>query len=277
MNKSWDWKTNISETALNKTANPQTGTRPPVLSRGALYHGANEDDNIYLWGGTTSYYNTSSPGFQSPTTKQYSLWSYNIATKAWDQYDVTSGSPNRPSSGSYTDATDQGLSFFFNGMLDSGSEIQTQKFGNGMKQYLEGMIVIDTNYQTARNLSTKTVVGDMPRARGRMQYVSGIGDNGILVQIGGYQQSITNTTDSFNTGDPVSNSSSMRSKMALLADCLVQVPMNEIDVFDVSSYYNASTPDGTWYKQITSGATPDPRVDFCLILASATDGTSHNM
>lgn len=162
-------------------------------------------------------------------------------------------------------------------MLDSGSEIQTQRFGNGIKQYLEGMIVIDTNNQTARNLSTRAVVGDMPRARGRMQYVSGIGDNGILVQIGGYQQSITNTTDSFNNGDPVGSSSSMRSKMALLADCLVQVPMNEIDVFDVSSYYNASTPDGTWYKQITSGATPDPRVDFCLILASATDGTSHNM
>ena len=277
MNKSWDWKTNISETALNKTANSQTGTRPPVLSRGALYHGTNEDDNIYLWGGTTSYYNTSSPGFQSPTTKQYSLWSYNIATKAWDQYDVTSGSPNGPSSGSYTDAIDQGLSFFFNGMLDSGSEIQTERFGNGIKQYLEGMIVIDTNNQTARNLSTRAVVGDMPRTRGRMQYVSGIGDNGILVQIGGYQQSITNTTDSFNNGDPVGSSSSLRSKMALLADCLVQVPMNEIDVFDVSSYYNASTPDGTWYKQITSGATPDPRVDFCLILASATDGTSHNM
>ena len=129
---------------------------------------------------------------------------------------MTSGSPNRPSSGSYADATDQGLSFFFNGMLDSGSEIQTQMFGNGIKQYLEGMIVIDTNYQTARNLSTKTVVGEMPRARGRMQYVSGIGDSGILVQIGGYQQSITNTTDSFNNGDPVSNSSSMRSKDGLV-------------------------------------------------------------
>ena len=45
--------------------------------------------------------------------------------------------------------------------------------------------------------------------------------------------------------------------------------MDEIDIFDVASYYNDSTPHGTWYKQTTSGATPDPRIDFCLILASA--------
>ena len=53
--------------------------------------------------------------------------------------------------------------------------------------------------------------------------------------------------------------------------------MNEIDIFDVSSYYNASVPAGTWYKQTTSGDTPAPRVDFCVVAASAPDGSSHNM
>lgn len=53
--------------------------------------------------------------------------------------------------------------------------------------------------------------------------------------------------------------------------------MDEIDIFDISSYYNASLPAGTWYKQTTSGDTPDPRVDFCLVVASAPDGSSHNM
>jgi hypothetical protein len=216
MTKSWDWKTNISEIALNKTANPQTGTTPPMVSRGALYKGSSEDNNIYLWGGTTSYFNTSSPGFQSPTTAQYSLWSYNVVTGAWDQYDVTFGSPNRPSSGSYADAIGQGLSFFFNGMLDSGSEIQTQNFGQGTKQYLEGMIVIDTNSRIARNLSTKAVVGDMPRARGRMQYVGSIGTKGILIQIGGYQQSIADQTNSYSNGNLVSDISLGRTKKALL-------------------------------------------------------------
>lgn len=197
LSTSWDWKLNISENALVKKPNPSTGTSPPVLSRGALYHGTDQDNKIYLWGGTTSYWNTSFSGYEAPTPQQYSLWSFDVVAQQWDQYDDTLGSANRPSSGSYTDATDQGLSFFFNGELDSGSEIETEKFGNSVKQFLQGMIVIDTNNQTAKNLSTEAVSGDLPRSRGRMQYVSAIGPNGILVQIGGNQQQVTNTTDPY--------------------------------------------------------------------------------
>ena len=205
MNNSWDWKVNISETALSKTANPNTGTSPPILSRGAMYHGTDEDDNIYLWGGTTSEWNTSFPGYQGPSVQQYSLWSYNLVTKVWNQFDVTLNSPNRPSSGSYAEATDQGLLFFLNGNLDNGSELETQDLIPDTKQYLQGMIVIDTHNQTAKNLSTSAVVGTMPRSRGRMGYISGIGANGILVQVGGNQQSINNDTDSYINGDLVSN------------------------------------------------------------------------
>lgn len=32
-----------------------------------------------------------------------------------------------------------------------------------------------------------------------------------------------------------------------MADECGQVPMNEIDIFDIASYYNASTPNGTWF------------------------------
>ena len=197
MSSSWDWKSNISEVALTKKANSATGTKPPLVSKGALYHGKNEDDNIYLWGGSTSYSNTSFPGFPGTSPAQYSLWSFDITTKAWNQYDVTFGAGNRPSGGSFTEALDQGIAFYFNGVLDSGSQTSTQDFGNGVKQYLDGMIVIDTVHQTARNLSTKSVVGNMPRSRGRMQYIKGIGGKGILVQIGGNQQAIDNTTDPY--------------------------------------------------------------------------------
>lgn len=57
--------------------------------------------------------------------------------------------------------------------------------------------------------------------------------------------------------------------------------MTEIDVFDISSIYNISTPDGIWYKQNATNhnATdvPSPRVDFCLVVASAQDSSSHNI
>ena len=69
----------------------------------------------------------------------------------------------------------------------------------------------------------------------------------------------------------------MNALKGISANSLHQVPMNEIDVFDVSSYYNASVPAGAWYKQTTSGDTPAPRVDFCAVVASAPDGSSHNV
>ena len=53
--------------------------------------------------------------------------------------------------------------------------------------------------------------------------------------------------------------------------------MNHIDVFDVSSLNNKSTPDGMWYKQNTTGDIPASRIDFCLVLASSGDDSSHNV
>ena len=191
---------------------------------------------------------------------------------------MTLGSANRPSSGSFTNAEELGLGFYFNGELDSGSEIQTQTYGDGVKQLIGGMIVVDLVKQTARNLSTQAVSSDVPRSRGSMMYISDIGSHGIIVQIGGNYQNVTNTTGITSPiiENLVSQSLAVEDSRNL-ADRCRQLPMNEIDIFDVASYYNASTPDGTWYKQTTSGDTPEPRIDFCLTLASAPDGSSHNV
>ena len=87
------------------------------------------------------------------------------------------------------------MGFYFNGQLDSGSEIQTEIYGDGVKQLIGGMIVVDLVNQTARNLSTHAVCGDVPRSRGGMMYINDVGPRGIIVQIGGNQQNVTNTTD----------------------------------------------------------------------------------
>ncbi len=107
------------------------------------------------------------------------------------------GAAHRPNSVSLTDAIDQGLSTYFNGMLGSVSEIETEVFGDPVKQHLDGMIVLDTMNPTAKNLSTKAVIGNSLRARGRMQYVQGIGGKRILVPIGGNQQPVDNTTNPY--------------------------------------------------------------------------------
>lgn len=203
LSKSWDWKTNISEKPFYKRAQPKTGIYPPILSRGALYQGMNDDENLYLWGGTTSYTNTSFPDFRAPGPAKYSLWSYDVVSNEWDHIDVSKGSANRPSSASSAEAPDQGLAFFFNGELDSGSSLETQVLGDANKVFLEGMIVLDTKNHTTRNISTSAVSGDMPRSRGRMQYVPGIGEKGILLQIGGNQKPV-NETDNTYIGNLVS-------------------------------------------------------------------------
>lgn len=63
------------------------------------------------------------------------------------------------------------------------------------KIYQEGMIVIDHSNQSVRNISTKGLVGDKPRTRGKMQYISGLGPHGIMVLIGGNQKIVTDTLD----------------------------------------------------------------------------------
>lgn len=55
------------------------------------------------------------------------------------------------------------------------------------------------------------------------------------------------------------------------------VDFSTIDVLDVGSLSNASTPDGTWYKQKTTGVTPKARLDACVVMAAAPDNSSHNI
>lgn len=55
------------------------------------------------------------------------------------------------------------------------------------------------------------------------------------------------------------------------------VDFSTIDILDVASLSNASTPDGTWYKQKTTGVTPKARLDACVVMASAPDNSSHNI
>jgi hypothetical protein len=54
--------------------------------------------------------------------------------------------------------------------------------------------------------------------------------------------------------------------------------MDQVNIFDVSTVLNNtnSTADG-WYTQTITGTVPQPRVDFCLVLASAPDNSSHNI
>jgi hypothetical protein len=258
LSSAWDWKTNISQKALVKNPNPNTGTSPPVKIRGALYQGLTTDPNIYLFGGTTQWINTSFPGWAqpgeapTPDSPQYGLWSYDAENGTWFQYDVTTASPEPPSSGAWTDAPDKGLAFYLNGEVDNGTSSEEWQLGN-VKIFQEGLIVLDLAAGTAKNFSTGDVVGNLPRTRGSLSYLPSVGPEGILVAIGGTYKA-ADRWDSEETANYVS--------------------MSTIDVFDINSYYhNAST----WYKQNATGNIPPARAEFCSVVVSAPDNSSHNI
>ena len=194
LTSSWDWKTNISESFVNITANPDIGSAPPQIVRGTLYEGDHSDSRVFLYGGTTSFANTSFPGWQHPEASSYPLWSYDPDSLTWEEYSVGSNASYRPSSGAAAEAPDQGLAFYFNGLIDNGSSTDTGVLAvNNVDIFLPGMIVINTLNPAggARNLSTNTITGAQARAGGALQYIQGVGSNGILIQLGGSSKAIT--------------------------------------------------------------------------------------
>ena len=213
---------------MNVTSVPSKGPSPPQVVRGALYEGSAEDYNFYLYGGTTSYLNTTFQGWQNTTPATNSLWAYDDTLRQeWDQFNVRPSSPNRSSSGASAEAPDQGLAFYFNGKIDNGSSSAIANLRSSVQTVLDGMIVINTEDHNARNLSTSIVVGNRPRIRGQMQYVPSIGEKGVLVLLGGSCQPVTQLNNSETPN---------------------LVPMDVIDVFDVASLYSTSLPDGVWYR-----------------------------
>jgi hypothetical protein len=211
MRTSWDWYSNITQVLLPKKANPSTGTLPPFVIQGALYQGGFNDGNVYLYGGTTSYINTSFSGYVPPSSNQYSLWSFDTTTEQWNQWDVTDTSPLRPSAGAYAEAPDQALAFYLNGRIDSGSALDTQFVLGNTKVVVEGMVVINTTTQTARNLSTTDLSGSNARTRGSLTYLPGIGEKGILVNLGGSYKNVDDYDD-VDIGTLVGSSGSGRRK-----------------------------------------------------------------
>jgi hypothetical protein len=100
----------------------------------------------------------------------------------WDQYDLYQDW--RPNFDASAEAYDQGLAFYLNGQLDNGTDAGTLGFGE-TTTYLDGMLVIDLVRHTAENISTNGMKGYLPRVGGSLQYVPGVGANGVLLALGG--------------------------------------------------------------------------------------------
>lgn len=91
--------------------------------------------------------------------------------------------PYKPAGGAYAESADQSLAFYLNGWLDNGTSSEFENEYNFLK-YLDGMVVVNTNTQQARNLST-SLLDNSARVKGALIYLSEVSYKGILVAMGG--------------------------------------------------------------------------------------------
>lgn len=261
LNFTWDWKLNIIENAQAKNAtNPSTGTLPPSQIRGHMFHGPLDQPEVYVYGGTTFMGNQSFEAYAWPDSSAYSLWSYtDDAGYPWRQYAIDA--QWMPNHGAGAEAVDQGLAFYLNGQIDWGTSSTTlNTFPKTEAIYvpLPGMVVMDLNTQSGKNISTSKLRDGTPRVGGTMEYIPSIGGRGVLVALGGQIQ--PNLTGSFAnvTGGSL-------------------IDFGTVDLFDIDSYLQNPGNSGTWYSQKTNGEIPKPRIDFCTVAISSADNSSHHI
>lgn len=237
----------ISSPPLTGLAQP---SGPPNVSNAALW---NSHTSLYLYGGEFSWKPVVSPS-------AFSMWEYNLVTSQWYEHSnpTTSAGANsepdgqsvqRSAEGAGASVPALGRGWYFGGHQDGYTtegwsqsiyRIYTQSlleftfpgFQNDQVNTLSGgkTAGTDGNWRNITEGGAQSTAGFPERADGLLLYVPGFGPDGILLGVAGG----TNQT-------------------------LQQ--MNEVDVFDIAT--------STWYKQATSGSTPEIRVNPCAVVAAA--------
>ncbi|KAF2666045.1 hypothetical protein BT63DRAFT_481855 [Microthyrium microscopicum] len=245
LTRGWD-----ANEGLPITKTPKNLTTP-YLTRGALFPSSTNPDGFYLFGGTVASDNTSFVNYQSPQTEGKPIWGYAGSTSGiWNSID---GSFPRPCSGANAVLNDKSKAFWFNGEQDNGSSTTAQSLADTTK-FLDGMLVMDLKDASVKSVSTKAVSSNA-RVRAGMVHVPLEKTAGVLVLLaGGEKPSSDNAHDWKGT----------------------LVNLNSVDVFDAGSISD-SNPDGQWYSQPTTGTTPSPRVDPCVVAMAAPDISSYNI
>ncbi|KAG9233866.1 hypothetical protein BJ875DRAFT_30869 [Amylocarpus encephaloides] len=251
LTKSWE----IDSPSLNGLTQP---SGPPSISMGALWNSYN---SLFVYGG---YFSDTPPTSPLPV----STWEYNIKSTTWTEHaDPVTSAGNaseggnipvqRSAEGASLSVPEIGKSWYFGGHLDEWTTPgwSNQIYRVYLKSFLEfthpgyantGVSSLGSSkaagsdgvYRNITEGGLQDTSGFAERADGVLVYVPGWGTEGIILGLAG------GTNQSFNE-------------------------MNIIDVFDIAN--------SIWYKQSTSGTTPQMRVNPCAVVAAASDGTSFNV
>jgi hypothetical protein len=164
---------------------------PAPLIECSLLHGSDETFSIY--GGSLAASNGSAnrPMVTSPVPS--TQWTWSSQNVSWSSATLHGVDLNyAPMHTMFAQAPDQNLVFILNGIVSSP--------GVSSERVFPSMIVINTQTNSARVVSTESISPSTSRVEGILQYLPLLGKKGALVLLGGatkYNDNIT--TDDWGT------------------------------------------------------------------------------
>ncbi|KAJ5530000.1 Galactose oxidase/kelch beta-propeller [Penicillium freii] len=217
------------------------------------------DNELYLYGGMLRNTDSSHP----PAANQvlsYAAYQYgpyrSLWEPTWTQEYLPTNVTRYITNGAAASAPRENLGFYFSGMraADWGDLNSTLLKSS---QTADTLITLDMSQMSDGKWTNATLPSYVPaRSNAELVWVP-VSESGVLVAIGGVVEPIQFFKYKSN------------SSQADESKRISPTFMETVSVFDVGS--------GTWYLQKTTGDIPPQLTEFCSVLASAADGSSHNI
>ncbi|KAJ5968493.1 Galactose oxidase/kelch beta-propeller [Penicillium viridicatum] len=217
------------------------------------------NNELYLYGGMLRNTDSSQP----PAANQvlsYAAYQYgpyrSLWEPTWTQEYLPTNVTRYITNGAAASAPRENLGFYFSGMraADWGDFNSTLLKSS---QTADTLITLDMSQMSDGKWTNTTLPSYVPaRSNAELVWVP-VSESGVLVAIGGVVEPVQFFKYKSN------------SSQADESKRISPTFMETVSVFDVES--------GSWYLQKTTGDIPPQLTEFCSVLASAADGSSHNI
>ncbi|OQE91861.1 hypothetical protein PENNAL_c0008G05576 [Penicillium nalgiovense] len=257
LTSSFNTKSDFMDLLSNMSVAGGSASIAPNYVDGTMFANDNE---FYLYGGMLRNTGSSDPPpanqVLSYAAHQYGTYRSSWAPN-WQQEYLPPNVTRYITNGAAASAPSENLGFYFSGMraVDWGDFNLNQRQSN---QTADTLITLDMSVMSDGKWTNDTLPSYIPaRSNAELVWVP-VSESGVLVAIGGVVEPIQ-----FFRNDKENSSRTEESKR------ISPTFMETVSVFDVESK--------TWYLQNTTGDIPPQLTEFCSVLASAPDGSSHNI
>ncbi|KAJ9489742.1 hypothetical protein VN97_g3524 [Penicillium thymicola] len=217
------------------------------------------DNELYLYGGMLRNTDSSDPPSANEVLS-YAAYQYGPYRSSWEptwkQERLSTDVTRYITNGAGASAPRENLGFYFSGMRapDWGDFNLDQLQSN---ETADTLITLDMSQMSDGNWTNTTLPSYVPaRSNAELVWVP-VSESGVLVAIGGVVEPIQFFKYKSN--------SSRTDESKRISPTF----METVSIYDVES--------GTWYLQKTTGDIPPQLTEFCSVIASAADGSSHNI